>query len=141
MRPLNLLKIVEWRAGCRPPWLAILLLIILVAACHNPNQTVTSGSADEGGPRARDGLAGRVTAPDGSPVSGAFVQAESLDEPAPPIPEIAVLTGKDGRYLWPLSPGRYRITVSADGYRPATGTATVLAGRPAALNLSLQRSP
>jgi hypothetical protein len=133
-----------WRAGGGPAWLAILLLLAVLssgAGCRDPSQTVTSGNTGEAGKGSREGVEGRVTAPDGKPVPGAFVQAESLDEPAPPIPEIAVLTGEDGRYLWPLSPGRYRITVSADGYQPTAGTATVEAGRLATLNLALPRSP
>lgn len=70
-----------------------------------------------------------------------LVRAESLDQPSRPIPELGVLTGKDGRYFWPLSPGRYRISVSAEGYQSASGTATFKAGERATLNLTMQRSP
>jgi hypothetical protein len=83
---------------------------------------------------------GRVTTSGGGPVAGAFVQAESLDRPSRLVPEVAILTREDGRYLWPLSPGTYRISVSAEGYRPAAGRATVRAGRLARLDLALVRS-
>jgi hypothetical protein len=44
----------------------------------------------------------------------------------------------NGRYLWPLSPGRYRISASLEGHPPASGTATVETGRRTTLDLTLQ---
>jgi Carboxypeptidase regulatory-like domain len=69
------------------------------------------------------GLVGRVTTPEGSPVTGALIVPRSLE--GKPVPELAVTTDDSGRYGWPLGPGRYEITASARGYRPTTQGVTV----------------
>jgi hypothetical protein len=40
-----------------------------------------------------------------------MISAESLDKPKRPIPELAVVTGQDGSYWWPLREGRYRLSI------------------------------
>ena len=109
-------------------------------ACRNPDQPVASAAEPgrDAGAGPQEGIEGRVTSADGQPLAGVFVQAESLDEPAVRIPELAIFTGEDGRYLWPLSPGRYRISASLEGREPATGTAAVEAGRRTTLDLTLR---
>lgn len=138
--------------------LALALLLPLALAfgaggCSDPQQTPVSGGGisqkdvaksagiqGQGKQGQGEGVAGRVTSADRRPVAGAFVEAESLDRPSQPIPEVAISTREDGRYLWPLSPGSYRISVSAEGYRRATGPATVRAGRLTALDFTLAPS-
>jgi hypothetical protein len=117
-----------------------LVLLISAMACRNPDQPVASAAENGRGAGAgpQEGIEGTVTSADGKPLAGVFIQAESLDEPAARIPELAISTGEDGRYLWPLSPGRYRISASLEGRSPATGTATVEAGRRTTLDLTLQ---
>jgi hypothetical protein len=128
-------KLSGWQAGAR---LATLVLaILLTAACQDPRQTAVSSDSPSPATAGRgEGVEGLVTAA-GRPVEGLLVTAASLDAPTKPIPELAVLTGADGRYFWPLSPGRYRLSVSPEGLRPASGTATVEAGRRATLNFTL----
>jgi Carboxypeptidase regulatory-like domain len=87
----------------------------------------------------KQGVVGRVTSLDGSPVEGAFIQARSLDVFAPPIPEIAILSDPDGRYTWPLLPGTYELSVTAEGYKPATGRVTVEAAKVATLDVTLEK--
>jgi hypothetical protein len=132
-----------------PLALALLLPLALASGaggCSDPQQTPVSSRQDAAGIQGQgkqgqgEGVAGRVTSAEGRPVAGAFVQAESLDRPSQPIPEVAISTREDGRYLWPLSPGSYRISVSAEGYRRATGQATVRAGRLTALDFKLAPS-
>ncbi|WP_420121356.1 carboxypeptidase-like regulatory domain-containing protein [Nakamurella sp.] len=75
---------------------------------------------------------GAVTDQDGRPVTGALVTPTSLDTPSTAIPEVAVFTDDQGRYSWVLPMGRYRLTVTANGYQqrsveisvPETGSAT-----------------
>ena len=109
-------------------------------ACRNPDQPVARAASDGRGASdgAREGIEGTVTAADGTPVAGASVLAESLDQPAQRIPEIAILTDESGRYLWPLSPGRYRISISAEGHPPSADTATVEAGQRTTLSFTLK---
>jgi hypothetical protein len=87
----------------------------------------------------REGLAGRVLSPDRSPVAGALVQPRSLDTPGTRIPELAVVTDREGHYEWRLDPGEYEITVSADGYRRSVVKATVRRGRTTTLDITLAR--
>lgn len=85
----------------------------------------------------RGALTGRVLAADGKPVAGALVTPVGIGD-APPVPEIAVSTGADGTYRWPLGPGTYRITVTPSGASPVDGgTVTLAPGGSATLDVRL----
>ncbi len=49
---------------------------------------------------------GRVVDAEGRPVEGALV---SVAQSEGPVPEIALRTGPDGRFAFPLPPGRARL--------------------------------
>jgi hypothetical protein len=66
------------------------------------------------------GVKGRVTSPTGNPIRNTLIKAKSLDVPAKPVPEIAILTDSDGYYTWPLRPGDYEITVAIDRHEAAS---------------------
>lgn len=71
------------------------------------------------------GVTGCVTNPEGKPFYGASLVLEALDAAAP-IPDIGVLTGTDGRYIYDvLPPGTYRLTISFEGYVSPTKEVTV----------------
>ncbi|GIJ06791.1 carboxypeptidase regulatory-like domain-containing protein [Micromonospora andamanensis] len=82
-------------------------------------------------------VTGTVTTPTGEPVRSASVQVAPLDEPAPAIPEIGVLTGDTGRYEWRLPPGRYEITVSTGDRSSDPQTATVTADQVTRIDFTL----
>ena len=104
---------------------------------RNPDQPVGSGLAGEKGPaRIAEGVVGRLVTPSGDPVAGARITARSLDRPAGPVPEIAILSDTDGRFAWPLRPGRYRLAAVVAGREIAAATAVVEPGRVATLELS-----
>jgi hypothetical protein len=95
--------------------------------------------ARDGAPAPIDeGVAGLVLGAAGRPLVGVVVTARSLDHPARAIPEIAIVTGADGRYAWPLRPGRYEIGVSVRGHRPAALAVVVQPGRVTPADLRLQ---
>ncbi len=137
----------------RPPPLAALgaAAVLSLTACGGTSTPsgAGSGSGTQGSPGAGSvtttapagptspdstpaSITGIVTHRDGRLVSGALVSVTSRD--GLPVPELAVLTGEDGRYAWPgLRPGRYAVRVSIPGSTlvgsseatvPTTGTAT-----------------
>jgi hypothetical protein len=102
----------------------------------NPDQPVGSGSAREKGPaRIAEGVVGRLVTLSGESLAGARITARSLDRPAGAVPEIAILSDTDGRFAWPLRPGRYRLTAMVAGREIAAATAMVEPGRVATLEL------
>ncbi|HEY5840792.1 MAG TPA: carboxypeptidase-like regulatory domain-containing protein [Mycobacterium sp.] len=86
------------------------------------------------------GVDGNVSDQEGKPVTGALVTPTSLDTPSKAIPEVAVFTNDEGRYSWVLPAGRYRITVTADGYQEASVETLVPEGGTATLDLQLRRA-
>lgn len=104
----------------------------------NPNAPVSSDGRVEPEVSISAGLTGQVTASDGHPIEGAFIQPASLNEPSHPIPEIAIFSDEDGRYTWTLLPGHYEITVFAAGYPPAHQRTTVKVGERTTLNFTLK---
>nr|MDT0656580.1 carboxypeptidase-like regulatory domain-containing protein [Micromonospora sp. DSM 115978] len=82
-------------------------------------------------------VTGVATTADGRPVSGAAVLVTPLDDPAPAVPELGVLTGVDGRYEWRLPPGRYELVAQAGERTGEPGTATVTAGARTRLDLTV----
>ena len=81
-------------------------------------QADTTVGAGDGQYSSASGLVrGSVTAPDGSPVVGAFLQPTSLDRPPALVPEIAILTDDQGVYEWTLTPGEYEFSVLAEGHQ------------------------
>jgi hypothetical protein len=102
--------------------LAVVLLAMLPAACESPGRNNHSAANDrpvstvaEGRASSQKdptfGVRGRVTTSDGTAIPRQMVLAESLDEPKRPVPELAVVTGQDGFYWWPLREGRYRLSI------------------------------
>jgi hypothetical protein len=56
------------------------------------------------------------------------------------MPDIAVVSGDDGRFQYALPVGHYEITVVLDGFEPATKRVTVQPGRVVTLDFALQPS-
>ena len=108
-------------------------------AMSDPDRPVSSDQAQTVQPQARTGVAGTVRSPDGDTVSGAMIVARSLDSPTKPIPEIAILSNAQGKYLWPLKAGRYELTPVQDGRRGRPETVSVTSGAVTRLDLTLAR--
>lgn len=120
---------------------AFTFMALPVHGCGNQDRPVGSGKGGEPGRGIMEGVRGRVMAPDGRPVVGAFIQPKSLDSPSKPIREIAVLTDDEGRYSWPLVPGQYELSASARGYQPAIQSARVSSGQVVTVDFTLMRAP
>jgi hypothetical protein len=126
----------------RPMYLTVFMLFgLAVLACEMEDRPVRSSEQDRSGPHIQQGVAGRVTTSDGRSLRGAFIQPRSLDDPSPPIPEIAILTDSDGRYTWPLFPGTYEISVSLKGCQRAIRQVVVGAGQVVKADFILQCEP
>ena len=132
----------------------LLVVTVLTAACGGDEGTVESRPASSGNgrggggdePRSSDtdagtgvvtGVGGMVRSSAGTPVTGALVVPVSADQPHQAVPEMAVVTDAEGRYVWSLRPGAYDVTVSADGHRPATRHVVVTEGQTAPLDFDL----
>ena len=59
------------------------------------------------------GVHGQVVDDRNQPIGNAFVQVAPVGN-SPAVPELAVFTDADGRFVWPLQPGRYKVSVSND---------------------------
>ncbi|MCE6993871.1 carboxypeptidase-like regulatory domain-containing protein [Saccharothrix sp. S26] len=115
--------------------LALLIGVLALGACGGE---APSSDADAPPPTtARATVTGVVTDSAGWPVDGALVQPRSLDAPPRPVPELAVLSGPDGRYEWHLTPGRYEFTATRDDRTGPPAEATTEAGRTDHLDLRL----
>jgi hypothetical protein len=117
---------------------ALILLELSAFSYGNQDSPVSSTSRGEAGTAIVEGIVGQITNSLGRPVAGAFVQPRALDDPSPPIPEIAIVSDSDGRYTWRLFPGTYEISVSAEGYRGVTKQATVKPGQQVSMDFTLE---
>jgi len=126
-----------------------IIVVLIVLSVANPGCTqrgipdapVSAPSLPNSGPPAiGQGVTGRVINDSGQPVARALVQPRSLDANSPAIPEIAVFSDSNGQYAWRLSPGRYELTVTIDGFEPITMPAVVSSSQVTNLDFTLQRS-
>jgi carboxypeptidase family protein len=141
----------------RRPSILVMVLSLAVAGCGEGAKEVSTREADgpttvapetpiddRGAPPdvapPRRGVTGRVTSDTGEPVSGALMEPRSLDEPAPAVPELAVLSDAEGKYFWDLPAGRWALTAKAEGFRPASATVAVGDDAVATLDFTLQRT-
>jgi hypothetical protein len=112
--------------------------VVLVVACGQKagDERPTTGT-DPQATNVPGSLHGTVRTPDGKPVANALVAATSNDDPPAPVPELAIVTDDEGRYEWPLRPGRYRLTVDVAGIGKATGDTTIENGTEPVLDLTV----
>ena len=127
-------QVKQWRCY----FTALMLFGLAVFSCGVENRPAQSSDHGGSGPGLQEGVVGQVTTSDGRPVKGAFVQPRSLGDPSPRIPEIAILTDTEGRYTWPLFPGTYEISVSAEGYRREVKQVAVETGQVVSVDFTLQ---
>ena len=120
------------------------VLCVVAVSCANGDDRpdVVNDATSRGGATsssaAAPGVQGVVTdAATGAPVAGALVVPSSVDPDGPAVPEIAVRTDGQGRYTWSLPPGRWEISVRADGFADARGAVRVEPGKLATLDLEL----
>ena len=88
------------------------------ASAGNPDEVPVTGSqGDATGPGRTDQgrVEGVVRGADGSTLADVLVVPVPLDEPAPAIPELAVVTDDSGAYTWSLPGGRYELRATKDG--------------------------
>ena len=104
------------------------LALVLLAACGSdggtaaspeaPDEAPVTGSAGDAtgpGPVGRGAVEGVVRAAGGAAVAGVLIVPVPLDDPAPAVPELAVVTDAGGGYRWDLPGGRYQMRAVRDG--------------------------
>ncbi|WP_018655007.1 carboxypeptidase-like regulatory domain-containing protein [Actinomadura flavalba] len=87
--------------------------------------SASAGPPPEAGPPAAGEVAGRVLSGTGEPVADCAVVPTATSSPAPPIPELASVTGPDGAYRRPLPPGTYTLTATCTSPAGAVRTGEV----------------
>jgi hypothetical protein len=118
----------------------LLIMISLTNISCGQDQMQTSVSKQINGEQRRgitEGVIGQVKARDGEAVVGAMIMPTPLSTVAPPVPEIAIITDKDGRYEWPLPPGPYQITVLIDGFRKQAKKVEIMPSQVSTLDFTL----
>jgi hypothetical protein len=83
---------------------------------------------------------GRVITSDGAPISGALLDPSPLDGQEWAAFDSLRTTDSAGRYQLPLGPGRWDVSVSADGYLPTTLRITVPLSGLVETDIPLRRS-
>ncbi|MFD1147485.1 carboxypeptidase-like regulatory domain-containing protein [Saccharothrix hoggarensis] len=124
-----------------PLRLRAVLLIGLLALGACGGEAGTSDTGDPPAPppstTAMATFTGVVVDSAGQPVDGALVAPRSLDTPPRPVPEMAVMSGPDGRYEWRLAAGRYEFSASKDGRTGTPSEVTAAAGATEQVRLHL----
>ena len=122
--------------GGAPLGTGLLVLVACDDATPNPDRPVRSTAEPMAATQIREGVVGRLTTSSGRPIATAQITAQSLDQPTRPIPEIAILSDADGRFIWSLRPGRYRLAALVDGHEVAAVETAVEPGRVTNVELS-----
>ena len=101
---------------------------------------VVSGSPAPSDLPRGSGVSGRVTGPHGEAVALATftVTSSSGESPSGPVAQDAVVSGPDGRFFIPLTPGGWTVEVTADGYRGTTFSVDVTKGEVAEHDVHLK---
>ncbi len=115
-----------------------LLLCRDVTALADGNETPVS-SEYTGVVKAADstGVHGHVQTPSGNPVVDASILVKSLDQPAPAVPEMAMITDSNGNFNWPLPRGKWQVTVISLSGKRVSKNVTVGRSGPAKVNFIL----
>lgn len=146
---------VEWMSGRQPiVLLSVLFFIMLALAMYlarvadggeenvadvSVEDSITSDfdedAATAGAAHAmRDGVEGEVVDATGKAVAGALIQPVPIDGSGP-VPDMAVVTDVDGRFVWRLRPGRYRLEAILGGRVIAKDELAVTKGTVARIRL------
>lgn len=116
--------------------------IALAIACDRPpavEREEQPATVDHEATRVPGALHGIVRATDASPVANVMVVATSTDEPPVAVPELAVVTDNDGKYEWPLKPGKYRLSVTDGTHGNGAVDVTLQAGEQADVDIVVQK--
>lgn len=116
------------------------MLLLATSVCSYANQDTPVTDRGQLGQGDKEGVSGRITDRQGHPVAGVFVHPRSLDEPAPAIPEIAIVSDNNGHYAWRLPPGKYELSASMIGYHSMVKPITIKAGQMTTADFILERA-
>lgn len=111
------------------------------ASPHNPTSAPINNDQplNPVAPTLDQGFSGSVRDETGQPIAGALIVPRSLQTPAPAIPELAILSDLTGRYTWPLPPGDYELTVTAEDYETVQQRGSIVEGAVTTLDIGLTR--
>jgi len=108
----------------------------LLPACAGPAPADNPSPTKSAGPAIWGTVSGTVNDTSGRPVEGALIVVSALDQPPPPVPEIAVRSGQGGAYEWRLQPGRYAVESQVGPRQSPAVIVSVTAGQRTTANLT-----
>jgi hypothetical protein len=137
--------LIQRSAGRRgSQWCGLLVVLggLALAVCHayaetkmDANQPVSAlVGGGKSGMELNEGVIGTVRDQAGNPLPEVFVQAVPVDPTAGPVPDIAIVTDAEGRYVWPLPPGRYQLSIAPATAASQTKEVVVEAGKRTSVN-------
>jgi hypothetical protein len=115
--------------------------VLMLTACSSGDQSVSD--QDPVSPSAADSatvaVTGIITDADGNPLAEVGV---AVKEGTVATPEKLMLTGDDGKYIWNLPVGTFKLAANKDGYAEQVLDVEVKAGdQQVELNFKLQKAP
>lgn len=91
-------------------------LLFLVSGCGSSSNSDGSPPPDHSdAPRKTVAIHGTVQDQQGQPAAGILVMPEAKGDHPFPIPEIAVFTDEQGKFIWNLPPGDYDFVLTRNG--------------------------
>jgi hypothetical protein len=119
-----------------------MMVLILVAGCSGGSGDDQPVSSDQDSSPPMSGssaqVVGRVTDQDGNPLAEVGI---AVKEGSSAVPEILVLSGEDGKYVWDLPVGTYKMAANKEGFIEQVKEVVVKEDQQAELDFQLEKAP
>ncbi len=115
------------------------VMLLILSACAGNDQPVSNDDVQAPAVQGQiTQVIGTVTDMDGNPLAEAGI---AVDKGTAPFPEMLMLSGEDGKYVWSLPAGTFTLTARKDGYKDLSQEVVVKEGETAQLDFKLEKAP
>jgi hypothetical protein len=131
------------RSALRLGWLYLAVsmgvVVLILTACAGSDQPVSSDDIQTPAVQGKTTqVVGTVTDADGNPLAEVGI---AVDKGTAPFPEMLMLSGDDGKYVWSLPAGTFTLTARKDGYKELSQEVVVKEGNTSQLDFKLEKLP